>query len=445
MKNCINYMIIIACCVAFSSCKEELIVPIGEGLPSIDITAVPTNAFFGDSISYTVNVADQAIDLSTLKVQLYYSEEVVAEQTIRTKAYGTYSGKIFVPYYANVPNGTATLKFTLQNITLTKTEKEVELPLARPDFPYLTLVTPTVSYRMEKVGLYQYELTENLPFKVNGYIEAPIYGTNGNLVQFGWDVDKVTEGSRQAIPFSNSTSGEYSISFNTFNYHASPFIIGYAVNGNGMRMISEDMYAVDLQLTYNEELMIDGIEELPSWWIDADYIRQEEGDYFFNAMTGKYRITADFGKEYFVIEAMQGNNLATLNNDGTGAVWIIGQGIGKPSLAGNEVGWTTEKALCMAPIGNKRYQITVAAGQTIRASDINFKFFHQKGWGGEFKHTSITGSSDIIFIGDGTNGRDSGNLGLVTGKTLENGATYVFVVDLSAGIDKGVLTVTKQE
>src|SRR6185312_523396 len=113
-------------------------------------------------------------------------------------------------------------------------------------------------------------------------------------------------------------------------------------------------------------------------------------------------------------EALQGSALASLQADGTGAVWIIGEGIGKPSLSSNTVGWNTDNALCLAPIGDKKYQITVVAGTTINAEDINFKFFHQKGWGGEFKSPGISTTSDVVFIGDGDNGRDSGNLGLVT-------------------------------
>jgi hypothetical protein len=98
----------------------------------------------------------------------------------------------------------------------------------------------------------------------------------------------------------------------------------------------------------------------------------------------------------------------------------------------------------MAPVGNKTYQLTLAGGETVNTEEINFKFFHQKNWGGEFNSSTLTTDSDIVFIGDGTNGRDNGNLGIVTGTTLEAGAIYVFTVDLSAGIDKGVLRVVKK-
>ncbi|WP_286849543.1 DUF5121 domain-containing protein, partial [Sphingobacterium sp. UBA7253] len=161
----------------------------------------------------------------------------------------------------------------------------------------------------------------------------------------------------------------------------------------------------------------------------------------FKGSTGKYRVTADFNLKYFVVEAMTGNDLAKLQDDGSGAVWIIGEGIGKPKVSVNQVGWNTDKALCLVPLGNKKYQITVKAGESINSDNINFKFFHQKGWGGEFGGTDLTTTSDIVFVGDGKNGRDSGNLGIKTAKVLETGKTYVFTLDLAAGNKKAVLTI----
>lgn len=54
-------------------------------------------------------------------------------------------------------------------------------------------------------------------------------------------------------------------------------------------------------------------------------------------------------------------------------------------------------------------------------------------------------TSDLVFIGDSTNGRDAGNLGLVEGKSLENGVAYRFTVDVTAGVSSAVLTVEKVE
>ncbi|PRY54294.1 uncharacterized protein DUF5016 [Arcticibacter pallidicorallinus] len=443
MKTYIGILLIALGMMLFNSCKKNEAVALGN--PVITPKSEFTAAQFGDSLQFRVEVSDEEIPLSTLKAQLFYSDEMVSETVIRTKTNGEYTGKVFVPFYANIPDGTATLKLVLQNTSLTISEKELEISLTRPDFPFLTLVTASGEHRMDRVGLHEYAATRVFPFSVKGYIKAPKVGTSGNEMTFGWEDNAVAIGSTTEIPFSNSSSGTYSITFNTFSYQASPFIIAYAVNGTVMDRIDDNRFKVDLALSQAQEVTIDGIEDLSNWFVDPDYFSKDaNGKLTFLPVGGKYRITANFTLKHFIVEAMNGSGLATLQPDGTGAIWIIGEGIGKPGIATNQVGWNTDNALCMAPIGNKKYQVTGVAGTTFKADNINFKFFHQKGWGGEYKHANISTKSDLIFIGDGANGRDSGNLGIVSGKALEVGATYVFTVDLSAGNDKAVLTVTKK-
>lgn len=429
--------------LALNACKkEEQKVP---GNPIIDTKTTFTTAHFGDSLQFTVGVSDAQVPLSTVKARLYYSDELVSETVIRTKTNGDYTGKIYVPYYANVPNGTATLKIVLQNIHLTITEEAYELPLQRPDYPYVTLVSGDSEYRMERVGQYEYAASTAFPAKVSGYIVAPAYGDAGNELTFGWEDGAIKEGNANNIPFSNAFSGEYTISFNSLTYEADPFIIAYAINQTVMQRVDDEHFRVDLAIGQGEAVVIDGFDDIDSWWIDPDYFTQDaSGALAFAANTGSYRITANLDLQYFAVEALSGGSPATLQADGSGAVWIIGDGIGKPSTSTNSVGWNTDKALCMAPVGNKVYQVTVVAGETVDAESINFKFFHQKGWGGEFTHAALTSNSDIIFVGDGGNGRDPGNLGLVDGQPLEAGATYVLTLDLSAGRDSAVLGVVKK-
>ncbi|WP_293299991.1 DUF5125 domain-containing protein [Pedobacter sp. UBA4863] len=439
--SCISLGIIL-----FAACKkEEQSYAYFKGNPVLTLKSSVTSAHFGDSLAFNVQVSDTEIPLSTVKVQLFYTDDKVQEVTIRTKENGEYSGKIYVPFYKNVPDGAATIKFVLQNISKKTTEQSFDINLSRPDYEYLSLITETGTLRMDKVGRNEYAITANLPYQVKGYIEAPKVGAQGNVLNFGWQNNTVEFGSTSPIPFSNSSSGVYTIRFNTLNYEASPFIVAYAVNGTVMNRVDDSNYRADINLTKDAEVVFDGIQDLTSWWIDSDFFTKTGGKLFFNALSGKYRITANFTNKYFIVEAMDGNNLATLKGDGTGAIWIIGTDIGKPSLAANEVGWNTDKALCLAPIGNKKYRITVVGGQTIKRDAINFKFFHQKGWGGEFTNAALSTTSDIVFVGSGgASGRDPGNLGLIAGKTFEEGRTYVFVVDLSLGNTQAVLTVTPQ-
>ncbi|MDR2801702.1 MAG: DUF5125 domain-containing protein [Prevotellaceae bacterium] len=419
------------------------------GNPVIEPKTEFSDAHFGDSIAFTIGVKDNDVPLSTLKAKLYFGDELVAETTIRTKNSGDYTGKLYVPYYANIPNGTATMEFVLTNTHLTTVKKTYDLPVTRPDYPYLILVTSDAQYPMERTGLYTYAATELFPSTdLPAYIKTPIIGNEGNEITFGWESGDITQGSTTEVPFVSPVAGRFSVTFNTLTYEAAPFF-EIMVNEQKMSMVDKQNFKIDLNLTQGQSLTIEGIDNIAEWWIDADFFTKVSNNEFtFAPIAGKYRITANTTFKYFRVEAMLGNDLATLQADGTGAIWIIGAAIGKPSVAANETGWNTDKGLCMAPIGNKQYRITLKTGETVNEASINFKFFHQRDWGGEFSNTTLTTSSSIVFVGDGTtpdyqgNNRDGGNLGLL--QALDADATYVFVVDVSAGNAAAVLTVTKQ-
>lgn len=441
MKKYLYIILILSGIIAFSSCSDDEKNP---GNPVLTPKTEFGSAMFGDSLVFTLDVADADVPLSTVKAQLYFDEEKVSETVIRTKTNGEYSGKIFIPYYANIPNGTATLKLILQNINFTITEQEYDLKLTRPDYPSLTLVTEDGEYEMKKVGLYNYEVTNEFPQKVKGYIKTPKLSDSGNEITFGWENAIIVEGTTNDISFSNYSAGKYTISFNTLTYQAAPFVV-YEINGNEMQIVDENTYRIDMNLTKNQKIEIAGFSDLDDWWIDSDFFAKDaDGNLTFVPIDGSYRITADFKNKYFIVETLKNGNPATLQADGSGAIWIIGDGVGKPLITSNTVGWDTSKGLCMAPIGGKKYQVTLVAGKTVKADDINFKFFHQKDWGGEFNNATLTTTSDVIFVGDGENGRDKGNLGIVSGKSLGVGSTYTFVVDLSKGNDNAVLTVSKK-
>jgi len=428
----------------FSACNNEnYSEPPVEGTPVITLKSQITSAMFGDSLTFNATAADAEFPLSTLKAQLFYGTDKVSETVIRTKVNGDYTGKVFIPYLANVPNGSATLKLILQNTHFGTTVQEINLPLTRPDYDHLTLVTAEgKEYTMARTGLYQYKVTADFPQKVKAYIKTPKAGTQGNEITFGWASGDITQGTTNAITFSNSNAGNYDITFNTLTYAGSPFI-KLLFGGEEMAMVDDNNYKIEKNLTTGQVLEVNGISNFSSWWIDPDYFSKDaQGKLTFLPMSGKYRITANFKYNYFIVERMTETALATLADDGTGAVWIIGEKIGKPSLA-NEVGWNTDKALCMAPIAAGKYQTTVVAGKgasgSVDTDAINFKFFHQKGWGGEFGETSITSkSTDIVVIAGG------GNLALATGKTLTAGKTYVFTLDVTGGKSAAVLTVVEK-
>ena len=82
------------------------------------------------------------VPLSTLKAKLFLWRRTSVRNglSVQKTSGSDYTGKVFIPYYPNVIDGRATLKFVLQNIHFTITEMEQEVVLSRPDFPYVTLV-----------------------------------------------------------------------------------------------------------------------------------------------------------------------------------------------------------------------------------------------------------------------------------------------------------------
>ncbi len=446
MKKNIYIVAALAGMFLMNSCKDDDLLP---GNPVMDFKTEYSDALFGDSLPFTIKATDVDVPLSTLKAQLYFDGEKVSETVIRTKTSGEdYTGKIYIPYLANIPNGKATLKYILQNINFTTSEKVVELSLSRPDFPYLTLITEDAKeYKMERNELYQYSVTDRFSNEVKGYIVSPKVGENGNVITFGWSGKEITQGSTSSISFSNATAGKYSITFNTFSYVGSPFM-NLGVNGEKMELADSESFRIDLNLTKGQKLAFEGVPDYDNWWIDPDFFKKDDdGKLEFLPISGNYRIIANMKHKTFFVQALLNGKLATTQPDGTGAIWIIGNGVGKPSVAAREVGWTPDNALCMSQMEPKKYQATFVAGRSIKSSGIDFKFFYAAGWDGEFKGDALTSNSNLIGVGTGKVdgvGYDSGNLYLKEGKTLTPGHIYKLVVDVTAGIDKAVLSVTDQ-
>ena len=444
MKKRLYYAAALASLLAFTGCDDDDTKIVGNPVMNIDLTV--SDGYFGDSIPFIIQASDADVALSTLKAKLFYGEEQVMETVIRTKVNGdVYEGKIFAPFWANIPDGKATLKYVLQNINFTTSEMETEIALKRADYPYLTLVAEDgTEYRMDRDAQYQYSATQNFPKELLAYIKTPVVSEYGNEITFGWESGGIKEGTTTSIAFSSTEIGAYSIEFNTLTYEASPFT-KILIDGNEMEAIDSENYQIDLTLKQGQVLAFDGLPDYDNWTIDPDFFQKNNnGELTFLPIGGSYRIIANLKLKYFFVQAMSAGAPATLQSDGTGAIWIIGEGVGKPSLAAREVGWTTENALCMSQIEAKKYQVTLVAGRSVKADNINFKFFHQQGWGGEFSGTDLISTSNIVGVGTGEDGHDNGNLYLHDGQSLTVGRIYKFVVDVTAGISNAVLTVTDE-
>ena len=117
------------------------------------------------------------------------------------------------------------------------------------------------------------------------------------------------------------------------------------------------MYQLQMSLTQNQTLEIGGIEDLNDWYVDPDYLVKTGDNHLkFLPVAGSYRVMVNATRKYFAVVRMNGNSEAGLDADGHGAVWLLGYGMGSPSIK-DEFNWDFSTAYCVAEISPKVYQL----------------------------------------------------------------------------------------
>ena len=432
MKKIIKTAIVsLAAASALVSCQKEFEYVFAEEGPDMTVESSSEAAYMGGKLTFSVNVSDSDFDLSTLKAQLLFDQDVVADTTIRTKTNGTYDGWLNVPFLKDIPDGNAALVFLAQNVGQAITADTVYVAVTRPEFEYLTLTTSDgTEYKMMPTGeKHVYSVEGDFPAQCNATIKTTPVPETDNVLNFGWASGAVALDATGEIPFSYSQRG-YTITFNTLTFEASPFVT-IEVNGTATTMTDSGNYQAVVSLTKGGTIEFTGYEQgFADWNLDPDYIEGTDNPnvFTFLPMDGLYKITLDMANKYFLFEAMKSQTeYATLNADGTGAVWLIGGTcVGKPTLA-QGASWSPEAAgYSLAQVEKGIHQITLVAGVQLTTKDVDFKFFHQKTWGGEFGGGTITTDSPLLTVGE-----SDGNIHLAEGVELENGGVYRFTVDLT--------------
>lgn len=442
----IKYLSVVLVLLSFlTSCQdndyENLV---GKGSPTIKATTV-SSAEMGDSIDVKVNCSDaEGYDLSTLKAEMCYSGEPVNAVTIRTKTPGDYTVRLHVPFLRFIPNGTAQVRLTLQNVTTKTTVENIDVPVTRPHFTDLQFISPdSVAYPMTEGDDYTY--TCEVPVADNAF--KGFFQTADGKYKFGWADNDVAENGNGFLSFQSNKTGQVTVSFNSRDFTYGPQEVLNIQplqfrNADGQNIFTGTLTQGMLyKFTGDEAVMAD------NWYYDPDFFtRNADGTYTFNALTGTYTIKAVFEENGFRIFAGEPKNPAKLNADGTGALWIIGGNMfGKPNYSHAQSWWTdTDHALCLAPIADKVYQVTLTVGKQLKpGTNVDFKFFGQAGWGTEFKATgdyALTTNNPWFRV----NASD-GNIHLNDGVTLKSGETYRFTIDLTKGTANGVMRVEKTD
>ena len=411
---------------ALASCQKTPEFITTEVGPDMVINSCTESTYMGADIKFSVDVNDKDFALSTLKAKLYYGKSEVKNLTIRTKENGTYEGAIQAPLYADIPDGFATLVFASQNVGMGLSYDTVYVELARPAFPTLTLKTEEgTEYQLVKAANttdedgneivdYNYSLTSEFPEKVKGHLVTPAINADGDVISIGWDGSALSAGHVNPVPFTAGMAGEYTISVDLLKLTASPLGVGNVVS--------------TVELKQGQVMDFGDVVDLNNWTIDYDFfeVNDDFTEVKFRAVDGFYQLSYNVEDMWIKVEPVDSEgNLLTLAADGTGAPWVIGANFGKPVIG---PGWNTEDgAYPMAQVADKVYQFTLTAPGQVAVSGADFKFFHKKGYDGEFLKADYA----EINLAPAFTMTDSGN---IKGAELKGGKSYKIILDLTGGV-----------
>ena len=408
-----NMTVLCAVALAALSCNKTEEFKRAEKGPDMTISSYTESTYMGAVITVNMNINDKDFALSTVKASLLYGETEVANTTVRTKTEGEYAVKIQAPLLKDVPNGTASLVLKAQNVGLGITEKTLDVALKRPDFATLTLKEESgKTYTLKKTESYVYELEDDFPAYVNATIVTPEFN-DGEVITLGWDGSALSDSKTDLIPFGASIAGKYKITADLLSLEVSPT--------GSASVVSVAEYKQGQKMEFGNVVDVD------NWVLDPDFfdVDKDTKAVTFRATNGLYKMDYDTKNMFIRVEPMaDASTPLSLSDDGSGAVWVIGSGFGKPSIGPS---WNTEEgAYPMACISPKVYEFTLAVPSQLNQSSGNIKLFHQKGGGGEFTKTNFS----EINLSPAFKMSDSGN---IEADDLKSGKGYKFTVDLTGG------------
>ena len=398
---------------AFSCVKTPTFTKADKG-PDMEVVSHTESTYMGAEIAVNINLSDKDFALSTVTASLLYGETEVASKTLRTKEEGAYELKIQAPLLKDVPDGTASLVLRAQNVGLGITEETLDVALKRPNFETLTLVDESgKKYEMARTSDYSYELTDNFPAYVNANLVTPAF--NGEeVITLGWDGSALSATSSELIPFGASIAGKYTLKANLMDLTASP-------TGNAA-VVSCAQYRQGQKMEFGNVVNVE------NWTIDPDFfdLDKDTKAVTFRAVDGLYRMAYDTENLFIKVEPMKDEeNVMTLSEDGSGAVWAIGQNFGKPVIGPS---WNTDDgAYPAAQVSDKVYEFTLAVPGQLAVSGGRFKFFGEKGWGGDFKKDAYAS----VNLSPAFNMSDGGDIEVADVKA---GKGYKIILDLTGGV-----------
>lgn len=452
MKKLHIYIFMLLCALVFvtSSCEKNE--EPRQSIPVIKSLEITSGSILKitDSLAFDAAVEDQVTPLSTLEVYIKVNGDSVVHKSFRTKGNNaTLSNvKIGLPFLANLPEGEASISFTLINIDGYETTVEKSIEIERPSLPdnlYLKIADDVIvlSRDGDDPNVYKSEEGEyNSVFtglvSTSESLDSAQYiwgaGNNSNVGIIG---DQFSSGISVSYPTWMVTR----LVFNALTFAVSVEGTEVDLNVNGTQLEGTGAYFYSkINFVKGQEFTIDGI--------DASKIKQAYNRDFFsyNESTGKLTFLGESGTWEVYYSLKYNYFWVTRKSDvAPTTYWIIGHGFSCASVWNsdfNSIGWDledTKQLAYMRNLGNNKYQATVYLTTKHDWGPFDIQFYSERTWSGSyavFTSASFSGNSTGVNVGGDVNAD-------VVGSSDFSPGYYRLTLDISNGLGNALLDFKK--
>jgi len=468
MKIFIKYIFVLvaALLVACQPCSYRTVYP--EETPEMTASLAQTSVIYGaDSLTLNVSISASQTPLSTLTVKILVGQTLISSEVLRTKDY-QYDATLnyAIPFVAGLEEGaTVAAYLTAENVEGVQAQQILNTCTGhRPSIETLYIMPPTINYTaigkgtqmtLENGKFVAYELGFPKSFEC---LLATV-GTRFGRVDWSQPVFGMINGKISVITQEQFENGEatsivladdnYSsidtvifdpISFDlTFSGTITTPVTAIDINVDleetatyiGSTSVQKEYRGAKVYMAKDSEIEITGCVDLSKAY-NLDYMEYLGGNKVkFLGETAIYYVSYKTAEDYLVVEPLYDLVYPEV-------MYLCGVGMGQPSWTPKATsGWgfdSPNQNFVARTIAPKIYQFTVYMLNDAENTDhpgfgaVNFKFFHQHGWGGE--ETSLDYGQTGLNIVSSTEESNVGNWWSTADPLFEG--VYRITLDMNA-------------
>lgn len=415
MKRIFQVLFLALIAIGYTACQPDSFREVyPKGNPTVEAHMLTNEVLFGsDSISFEVKITEKATPLSTLSIKVIVGLNVIVNEEVRTPNLNfeqkfTYA----VPFGPNMPEGEPVKVYlTATNVEGTATDFILSDCVGhRPVLETMYVMPPTIDYKPLGKGKQMTWDEEKFVACDLGYPKSiecllAVVGTkfgriDWNYPVFGMKGDKLSlitqEEFESGVATSIQLSNDNIESIDTIQFDPMTFDLYFGGK------VAQPVSALDVNAdlaevagkTYRHakiffdpaiEVTISGVTNMATAY-NLDYMELKDGNVVkFLGEKGMYEVYYLPEEDYIVVEPLRD---AVYPN----VMWMTGVGFGLPVAAPKvQGGWGFDNLgqyIACRTVAPKVYQFTAYLKNGANADfetygSLNFKFFHQKGWGGE--------------------------------------------------------------